>query len=175
MKYRKMLLFMLFATGLGILVTSCNKIDTSTPYTNYGLYYFGGVGSASQVVPFNAKDSSTGVATFYGVYDSTLQIFNYNLSWSGLTSKVTGMNFYNGADSGQVAGASRVIATYNSTSYLSTSYTYRSILWNYSRLSGTEFKNMMNGKWYFSIFTQNYNTIVGGEVRGQIKFTGFEK
>ncbi len=171
----KFFLFVSLVISLGMLFSSCTKKDTTTPYTNYGLYYFVGVGSASQVVPANPKDSSTGGAEFYGVYDSTLQIFNYTLSWTGLTSKVTGMNFYNGADSGQVAASTRVIATYNSTSYLSTSYTYRSIIWNYGRLTGTEVANMINGKWYFSIFTQNYNSSVGGEIRGQIKYAGFVK
>ena len=168
MRYKLFLSFTILLSCTFLLL-SCTKNDTTAAYTNYGQYYFSGVGNASQIVPANANDSSIGNAVFSGTYDSTLQVFNYSLSWSGLTSKVTSMNFYAGADSGQVAPLDRNIATYNSTSYLPTSYYYTSAIWSYSKLTGTEFNNLKNNKWYFIINTQNFSV---GELRGQIKFTG---
>lgn len=149
-----------------MLLFSCKKSNTATPYVNYGNYVFAGTASASQIVPTNPLDSSTGTATFDGVYDSTLQILNYTISWTGLTNKVTAMNFYAGADSGMVAPLARNIATYNSTTYLPATYTYKSAYWNYNRLSGEEFNKLKNDLWYFVINTTNFS---GGEVRGQIR------
>ena len=151
---------------------SCKKNDIATPYTNYGQYVFAGNASASQIVPSNDADTSTGYATFNGSYDSTLQIFNYTITWVGLSSKVTSMNFYAGADSGQVAPLDRNIATYTSANYLAQSYIYSSAAWTYGRLSGAEFNSLKNGQWYYVINTQNFST---GEVRGQIKLVGMYK
>ncbi len=149
-----------------LFLVSCKKNDTATPYTNYGQYVFAGAGTAAQLVPANANDSSTATVNFNGVYDSTLQIFNYSFIWNGLTSKVTSLNFYAASDSGQVAPLARNIATYTSTNYLPSSDTVSFAIWAYSRLSKTEFNALKNNKWYYVINTQNFPA---GEVRGQIK------
>lgn len=152
-----------------VFLFSCKKNDVSAPYTNYGQYVFAGTASASQIVPVNANDSSLGYAIFNGTYDSTLQIFNYTISWVGLTGKVSGLNFYAGADSGQVAPLARNIATYTSANYLPNSSTFTAVYWNYNRLSGAEFNALKNNKWYYIINTQNFPA---GEVRGQIRLVG---
>lgn len=165
--YNKLFFSLTTIVICSLLLMGCNKNDTSVPYTNYGQYYFAGDGSASQIVPTNTLDSSVGISHFSGVYDSSLQIFNYTISWTALSSKVIRLDFFAGADTGQVAPFDRNIATYTSSSYLPTTYTYSSVIWATFRLSGTEFTSLKNGLWYYVIKTQDYS---GGELRGQINF-----
>jgi hypothetical protein len=160
-----------------LIFMGCTKNDTTAPYTNYGQYYFSGIGTASQLVPANPADTSKGTVNFTAVYDANLEIFNFNIVGVGLTSTPSTINFYNAADSGQVAPLDRSVALNNIITTIDTithtdTTTASNTIWAYTKLSNAELTSLKNGLWYYVINTQNFSK---GEVRGQIKLVDSTK
>ena len=164
------LLFTLSIVGL-LIFTGCTKDDTTVPYTNNGQYYFSGIGTASQLIPANPLVPSTDTISFNAVYDANLEIFNFNIESTTISSLPTSINFYGPADSGQVAPLDRsmsfseIIIHADTITHIDTT-TATSAIWAYTKLSNAELTSLKNGLWYYVINTPNFTK---GEVRGQIK------
>ena len=165
-------LFSFYITITCLLIfIGCTKNDTTTPYTNYGQYYFTGVGTASQLIPANPLVPSTDSIYFNAVYDANLQIFNFNIASSTLSSAPSTINFYNSADSGQVAPLDRSmslnVTVLHADTIAHTDTVYASnAIWAYNKLSTQELTSLKNGLWYYVINTTGFSK---GDVRGQIK------
>ena len=148
---------------------SCKKAAVSYP-EDLGRLVFAGTGSANQLVP---AGTSKGTATFLGVYDANLQVFNIKLSWKDLDSTLVTARFYGPNAAGQSYAALRDI--YVSTTVANNKPRTDSLTFAYggaaaalNALSQRELNDLKAGKWYYLITTPSSPT---GVLRGQITFS----
>jgi len=149
------------------IFSSCNKDDDTnlTPdrsryISNYDFFLTG-----AQQLPPNA---STASGRIEGTYDKRTKVYTYKITWSGLSSAVTGIHIHGLADKGYVAFPGTYpngIAASAFSNSTATSGSYSSTLF----VDGTVINesNFLAGKFYVDIHTVNFP---GGEIRGQILF-----
>lgn len=152
------------------IFSSCEKdddtnftSDTSRYISNYDFFLTG-----AQQIPPNA---STGSGRIEGTYDKRTKIYTYKITWSGLSSAVTGIHFHGIADKGYVAIPAppgiypNGIAAAASGFSTATSGTYSATLLVDGMVINES--HFLAGKFYVDIHTTNFP---GGEIRGQILF-----
>ncbi|MFP5039345.1 CHRD domain-containing protein [Parasediminibacterium sp. JCM 36343] len=159
----KIVAFMFGAIAL-MMINACKK-PVPTPYINYGLYKLvATIQQDSAVLPL----STNGVGHFEGIYDASLKMLNYDITWTGLDSSVSSINLYGGApaDSNTLGLVTRNL--FNSTAVSSDRRQTDSIsgyITGLSALSDTEVDNLKNNRTYIVLSTRlNKN----GEIRGRI-------
>ena len=139
-----------------VLFTSCSK-DNSNDNNNPGrTYTISGSGNGAQVVPIV---STTATSNLTGAYNSSTNVLQYNITWTGLATAANGVRFYGPAAAGANAtGSSQFelgITTPGATGTAAGSIT----------LGAQQETDLLNGNWYYTISNATHAT---GEVRGQV-------
>jgi hypothetical protein len=149
------------------LFSSCEKDDetnlipdTSRYISNYDFFLTG-----TQQIPSN---TSTGNGRIEGTYDRRTKVYSYKITWSGLSSAVTGIHIHGLAGRGYVAipgTYANGIASAASGNSTATSGSYSGTL----LIDGIVIResDFLAGKYYADIHTSNFPL---GEIRGQILF-----
>ncbi len=145
-----------------LLISGCSKADLGPDYVEKGSVYFKGDGSFAQMTPVPVTPS-TGVATFSGVYDNSLQILNYSLKWTGMSTGVTKADFF--FPSSQVQNGLQIRNMFTTTTARPVTDSITGVIWTVNSLSEQELADLKSGKVYYTI-TTSANT--GGEIRGQV-------
>jgi hypothetical protein len=151
---RKFLAFPSLVAMSILIMTSCNKSDSTT--TTSANYAVSGSGSGSQVVP---SVSGSGTSTITGTYNSGTRVLNYNTTWTGLTGAATSSAFY----SGNSGTNGTLISSVAITTAGSTGASVGSIT-----LTDLQAQALLNGSMYYTVGTSAH---ANGEVRGQIVAT----
>jgi hypothetical protein len=140
--------------GSMLVGTSCSKDDdnnTPAPKVDYTL---SGTASGSQEVP---AVTTGGSGTVTGSYNSSTNLLNYTVTWTGLSGPATLMHFHGPALAGANAGVALGITGF--TSAASGSYT------GSATLNDTQEADLLAGKWYYNVHTTANG---GGEIRAQV-------
>lgn len=140
--------------GSMLVGTSCSKDDdnnTPAPKVDYTL---SGTASGSQEVP---AVTTGGSGTVTGSYNSSTNLLNYTVTWTGLSGPATLMHFHGPASAGANAGVALGITGF--TSAASGSYT------GSATLNDTQEADLLAGKWYYNVHTTANG---GGEIRAQV-------
>jgi hypothetical protein len=160
-------LFTLSALFVLCFFASCDKEDDLHQYpdrsryiSNYDFFLTG-----SQQIPSN---TSTATGRIEGTYDRRTKVYSYKITWSGLSSAVTGIHIHGLADRGYIAIPGTYpsgVASAASGNSTATSGTFSSTL----LVDGMVIKepDFLAGKFYVDIHTTNFPN---GEIRGQILF-----
>ena len=109
---------------------------------------------ASQVVGGGSTSLGTGSATM--TLDDVTNLFNWDISWSGLSGPATAMHFHGPAAAGVNAGVQVNIGAISGLTSPSIGST---------TISGAQATDLLAGLWYINIHTATYP---GGEIRGQV-------
>jgi len=157
-----------------ITATSNGKTGTATVTVNGKTVTFTAALRASNEVPVN---NSTGTGTFSATLDTTTNVFNYNVTYTGLTSHVTLGHIHGPAAAGVNAGTTINFAggtgiTGNSFTTGATAgsatgtITLNAATAVTATINGDSLKKLLfAGLTYANIHTTNNG---GGEIRGQI-------
>jgi len=135
-----------------LFITSCSKDSNNN--NNSTMYSISGNASGSQETPSNTV---TGTGTLSGTYNSSTNVLNYTITWTGLTGLVTVAHFHGPANAG--VSASPIIDITISTNGISGTVT------GSATLDATTESYLLNGKIYYNLHTATYPA---GEIRGQI-------
>ena len=155
--FSKLMLFVLF-TG-SVMFMSCSKDKDSNNNNNDRIYTVSGSGNGAQVVPVV---STTATSNLTGSYNSSTNILQYNITWTGLATTANGVRFYG-------PGATGVNATGNSQFDLGiTTPGMAGTAAGSITLSAEQETDLINGNWYYTISNATY---ASGEVRGQVVAT----
>jgi hypothetical protein len=140
--------------GSVLVGTGCSKDDdnnTPAPKVDYTL---SGSASGSQEVP---AVTTAGTGTVTGSYNSSTNLLNYTVTWTGLSGPATLMHFHGPALAGTNAGVALGITGFTSAD--AGSYT------GSATLNDTQEADLLAGKWYYNVHTA---TNGGGEIRAQV-------
>lgn len=155
--------YSVLATMLTVLITvGCGKADLGPDYVDKGFVYFKGDGSFAQMTPVPAT-VSTGTSVFSGVYDNSLQIFNFSLKWTGMSTGVTKAEFF--FPSSQVQNGLQARTIFTTTTAKAVTDSATGAIWTVNSLTPQEVSDLKAGKVFYTI-TTTANT--GGEIRGQV-------
>ncbi|WP_345952853.1 CHRD domain-containing protein [Mucilaginibacter sp. PAMB04168] len=143
---------------------SCKKFDDSRP-NDLGKLVFAGTGNAAQLTP---PGTSTGTATFSGVYDANQKVFNYKLNWKNLDTTVVTARFYGPNAVGQENVQLRDIFVSTTTANnRPKTDSLTSAFFSLNALSDKEANDLKDGKWSFLITTP---TSPNGVLKGKITY-----
>ncbi|MBC7934727.1 MAG: CHRD domain-containing protein [Rhizobacter sp.] len=145
-----------------IIISSCAKTDLGPGYIEKGFVYFKGDGSYAQMTPVPVTPS-IGTAVFSGTYDNSLQILNYSLKWTGMSTGVTKADFF--FPSSQVQNGLQARNMFTTTTARPVTDSITGVIWTVNSLTQQELADLKAGKVYYTI-TTSANT--GGEIRGQV-------
>lgn len=156
--YRKTLSALLAIGFLScvMLFASCDKDknDTNNPAQ---MYTTTGNASGSQE---NPPVTTTGSGTLTGTYNTSTNVWQYNINWSSLTSDATAVELHGPADAG-ISG----------TLIMALSITTSGVTGNASgniTLTEQQETDLLAGRYYYTVLTA---TNLTGEIRGQITTT----
>jgi hypothetical protein len=135
----------------GIGCSKDNNNNNPAPKVDYTL---SGTASGSQEVP---AVTTAGSGSVTGSYNSSTNLLNYTVTWTGLSGPATLMHFHGPALAGANAGVALGITGF--TSAASGSYT------GSATLNDTQEADLLAGKWYYNVHTTNNG---GGEIRAQV-------
>lgn len=153
--YRKTF-FALFASLImgSVLLTACSKDDNNDTSQQYNT-----TGSASGAQQ-NPPVTSTGSATLAGTYNSTTNLWQYSIGWTGLAAGATVIEFRGPADVGVNGNLvlSLTITGGGTSGTVNNSVT----------LTAEQEAHLLANKLYYTVLNATHVT---GEVRGQITAT----
>lgn len=159
-KLVKPILMSLFL-ALTLVISSCEKDDdkpaNEVKFENVTL---SGGNERPTVVNTPAK------GTFNGTYDRTTKMITYNITWSGLTTPVTGMHFHNAIPTATLTATEVSGNVVIGISGTGSPATYTSPVTGTTRaLTADEETALLAGNWYVNIHTSQVPT---GELRGNL-------
>ena len=153
MKSRKTIFSLIFAVLLGtsFLMVSCQKDDTND---NARMYTTSGNASGAQE---NPPITTTGTGTLSGTYNASTNVWNYTVTWTGLSSAATLVELRGPASVG-VNG--NLLTTLTITAPGVSGSASGSVT-----LSESQEASLLANQLYYNVVNATYVT---GEIRGQI-------
>jgi len=142
--------------GSALFVTSCSKEDSTNNNGSGQMYTISGSGSGTQVVPVV---STTATSNLTGTFNSTTNVLQYNITWTGLASTANAVRFFGPAATGVNAAGSAQFDLGISTPGVAGAAT------GTVTLNAQQESDLLAGNWYYTISNATYAT---GEVRGQV-------
>ena len=136
-----------------MLIASCTK-ENDDPNNNTQTYSTSGNSSGSQVVP---PVATSGSGTLSGTYNASTNIWQYNITWSSLTTAATIIEVRGPANAG--FNGSLLFSIDNITGGINGNATGN------MTLTADQETYLLGDKCYYTILTP---TNVAGEIRGQI-------
>lgn len=142
--------------GSGFLLSSCDKEDDDDN-NQVATYSISGDASGAQEVP---AVTTTATGTLTGTYNSSTNVLQYNINWSGLSDLATAAHFHGPAMPGETAGP--VVNLNITTNGVDGNIT------GSATLHDSLETHLLNGELYYNIHTP---LNPDGEIRGQVTAT----